>query len=294
MKIRFFTSFLFITLSSLVLAQEDEDWDFEESTSELGPAFYDTRVINSQSVETLEKGTWDVRIAHRFGEMATSGAGKTFFGLDNSSDIAIGTDYAITDKLLVGIHRNKGAGPYSQLMQGIIKYKIFDQSENKPFTLTANSNMFYTLMTSSTDSTSITRFAKSAHRASYFSQLILARNLKDIASIQINLGVLHRNLVYSGDENTNFSIGGVAKLKVAKKISLIAEYNHLFRKTNIVNSLEYVDPLGVGIEFKTFAHVFQLNFTNSRGMGEVQYLSYTTSKWSKGEFRLGFTISRHF
>jgi len=275
-----------------------DDWDFDEtsneSTDELGPAFFDTRIINSHSVETLEKGTWDVRIGHRFGDMATPGAEKTFFGLDNSADITIGTDYAITDNMLVGIYRNKGAGPYSQLLQGNFKYKIFDQRDKKTFTLAVNTNMFFTMMGSSTDSTSVTYFTNAAHRSSYFTQFILARNLKDKMSFQLNVGVLHRNLVGFEDVNTNMAIGGVAKLKIAKKMSLIAEYNHLFRTNNIINLVQYVDPIGLAIEFKTFAHVFQLNFTNSRGFGEVQYLAYTASKWSKGEIRLGFSISRHF
>jgi len=289
---RYFALILLLTHFSVSYAQDD--WDFDKPADELGPAFYDTRIVNAQSAETLEKGMWDVRIAHRFGDMATSGSGSTFFGLDNSADITIGTDYAITDDMLVGIYRNKGAGPYSQLMHGLFKYKLFDQRENKPFTLTANTNMFYTLMGSSSDSSGVTYFKKTAHRASYFSQLILARNLKDKVSLQLSLGVLHRNLVSFDDQNTSLAIGGVIKLKLAKKISLIGEYNHLFRTTNMINLVEYVDPIGIGLEFKTFAHVFQLNFTNSKGMGEVQYLAYTASKWSKGEFRLGFTISRHF
>jgi hypothetical protein len=282
-----------LCITGAVQAQDD-DWDFDEPSSDLGPAFNDTRVINSHSVETLEKGMWDVRIGHRFGDMATPGAEKTFFGFDNSADITIGTDYAITEKMLVGIYRNKGAGPYSQLLQGIFKYKILDQVEDKPFSLAANTNMFYTIMSSSADSTSVTYFSKNAHRASYYTQLILARNLKDKVSLQLNVGVLHRNLVSLEDENTNLAVGGVVKVKLAKKMSLIGEYNHLFRKNSTINQVEYVDPIGIGLEFKTFAHVFQLNFTNSRGFGEVQYLAYTASKWSKGEFRMGFTISRHF
>ena len=56
----------------------------------------------------------------------------------------------------------------------------------------------------------------------------------------------------------------------------------------------FVNPLGFAIEFKTFAHVFQINFTNSRGFGEGQFIPYTISKFTDGNFRLGFKISRHF
>lgn len=294
MKKLFLSIFTIISLTGFA---QDDDWDFDEdgdTETSVGPAFFDTRVINSHSVETLEQGTFDVRIAHRFGDMAVTNSYKTFFGFDNSADIQIGLDYGITDKLMIGLHRNKGAGPYTQMFQGLLKYKIFDQQDGKPFTFSANATAFASLMDSSTDSLSLSYFSKTSHRFSYFTQLILARNLNDKASIQMNVGLLHRNLVYYDDKNTTLSLGGVAKVKVAKKISIVAEYNHLFRPSNTVNDIEYTDPLGVGVEFKTHAHVFQVNFTNSRGMGEAQFIPYTFSKWSEGEFRMGFTISRHF
>lgn len=292
---------LFLSLFTIVAItgfSQDEDWDFdesgEESKSNVGPAFFDTRVINNHSVETLKKGTWDVRIAHRFGDMATTNSYKSFFGFDNSSDIKIGVDYAPSDNLMIGLHRNKGAGPYCQLLEGFLKYKIFDQQDGKPLTLSVSTTAFATIMDSSSDTLSVTHFTKSAHRFSYFTQLILARNLNDKASIQMNVGYLHRNLVYTDDTNGALSLGAVAKVRVAKKISIIGEYNHLFRPTNLINSVEYTDPLGIGVEFKTHAHVFQVNLTNSRGMGEVQFIPYTASKWTEGEFRMGFTISRRF
>ena len=44
--------------------------------------FKDTRVINSHSVETLQKRKLDIRIGHRFGDFAGDGGGwTTFYGL---------------------------------------------------------------------------------------------------------------------------------------------------------------------------------------------------------------------
>lgn len=288
-----------LLLSGLMAYSQDDEWDDfgeegESTEKSIGPAFYDTRVINNHSVETLEKGTIDVRIAHRFGDMATPNSYKTMFGFDNSSDIKLGVEFGISDKFMIGFHRNKGAGPYTQLFEGLIKFKFLDQQDGKPFTLSGSSTAFGTIMESSSDSTSVTHFDKLAHRFSYFTQLILARNLNDVASIQMNVGLLHRNLVYQEDVNTAVSVGAVGKLKIAKKLSIIAEYNHLFRPTNVINGVEYTDPIGVGFEIKTYAHVFQINLTNSRGMGEAQFIPYTYSKWTDGAFRIGFTISRHF
>ena len=64
--------------------------------------------------------------------------------------------------------------------------------------------------------------------------------------------------------------------------------------SNDYRSNKYTNPFGIGIEINTFAHVFQLNFMNSMGLGEGQFIPYTSSKWSYGEFRFGFTIARKF
>ena len=58
--------------------------------------------------------------------------------------------------------------------------------------------------------------------------------------------------------------------------------------------VELNNPIALGVEFDTGGHVFQLNFTNSRGFGEVQYIPSTTSNVADGQFRFGFTISRVF
>ena len=60
----------------------------------------------------------------------------------------------------------------------------------------------------------------------------------------------------------------------------------------LVNGLEYHDHLAFGLEFDTGGHVFQVNVSNSEGIGENQFIPYTGSDWGKGQFRFGFTISR--
>jgi hypothetical protein len=278
---------------------QDDDWDFDEKTSSssLGPAFNDTRVVNGHSVEVLENKTFDLRISHRFGDIAVPASGRTLFGLDNSTDIRIGFEYGITEKLMLGAGRSKGF-PTSEYWDGLIKYQLLKQSEKQPLSITLANSAFITSRIASSDTTSIwsfnyntaNNFQSFANRISYFTQLILAHNLKDKLSVQLSAGVLHRNFVTYADQNTNLVIGAMSKINVYKKISLVGEYYYVLRKNNI----GYVNPLAVSVEIKTFAHVFQLNFMNSRGIGEGQFIPYTSSKWLDGEFRFGFTISRHF
>jgi hypothetical protein len=119
--------------------------------------------------------------------------------------------------------------------------------------------------------------------------------LKNRISVQLAPGLLHRNYVAYEDQNSNFVLGAMLKIKLMKKVSLLGEYYLVMREPKTIYDLnEYVNPLAISVEIKTHAHNFQINFMNSRGIGEGQFIPYTSSKWLDGEFRLGFTISRHF
>jgi len=297
---KIYTVFIGMVITLSLSAQDEWGFDGDTLGSTLDPAFNDTRVANGHSVEVLEKKTLDVRFSHRFGDIATKEAGRTIIGIFNAQDIRIGFDYGITDKLMAGFGRSLGAGPYTELWDGLLKYKLFNQSDKIPFSLAFAESIFITSMKSTYDSSDvtslqqITSFQEFSHRVSYYSQIILAYNLKNIISVQLSPGLLHRNYVTYEDQNTNFVLGTMIKIKLMKKVSLLAEYHLVMRDQNIINGTEYVNPLAICFEIATHGHVFQINYMNSRGIGEGQFIPYTTSKWLDGKFRLGFTISRHF
>src|SRR6188768_1448956 len=61
--------------------------------------FKTSRLINSHSVETTQKGVLDLKISHRFGTL-NEGA-DSLFGLDEAH-VRIGGDYGITNRLTIG------------------------------------------------------------------------------------------------------------------------------------------------------------------------------------------------
>ena len=280
------SSFLFyLNLSS------QDDWDFENKENK-NKLFLDTRVVNGHTVNTLEKKVLDFRITHRFGEIATNQSYRTLFGFDNSTDIRIALEYGVNDQFMLGFGRCKGAGPFLEFWDTFFKYNFFT-STNESFKLTFNSKLFYTGMQSSSDLSSITRFEKFSHRVSYHSELLIAYQIHPKLAIQFSPGFLYRNLTNYNDDNGLLNLGSVAKIHLFKKVSLMLEHFWIINHNNYrVDNFSH--PFGIGIEINTFAHVFQLNFMNSKGLGEGQFLPYTSSKWSNGEFRFGFTIARKF
>ncbi len=266
--------------------------------------FKDRRVINTQSVETLPKRKLDVRISHRFGDVAGDNGGfQTLFGLENATDVLIGAEYGFTDDLTVGLFRAKGAGfmpegnaGLRQLMNGVLKYRIVQQTNDGGSPVTVALVGLATMSTAPRVKDSpeaISSFPKFAHRFAYNAQLLVARKFSDGFSLQIIPGYTHRALTPFGDENGIFSLGAATRVQLSKVFAFVADATVPFSERRRPENGFY-PAIGLGLEIDTGGHVFQVNFTNATGIMETDYIPYTTTNWLDGQFRLGFTISRLF
>jgi len=263
--------------------------------------FKDTRVINTHSVEVLQKRKLDIRIGHRFGDLAGANGGwANFYGLENASDVMIGGEYGMTDNMTVGLYRSKGSGDLRALVSPFIKYRIIKQSDKgAPITITGLALGTISTMQKNEASTSVSSFPKFAHRMAYAVQLMIARKFADRFSLQFIPSYTHRNLVGFEDNNDVISLGLASRVQLTKVMAFVADF------TLPVNGLqspfatnpegfEYFPALGIGMEWDTGGHIFQLNLTNAEGIMETDYIPNTTTNWLDGEFRIGFTISRLF
>lgn len=288
---------LFFTVPCVSFSQDDFDFD-DESFLEMEDikTFNSTRIISGHSVETLPEKTFEMRIEHRFGDIAGDMGGyQTLFGFDNVADMRIALEYGISDKLMIGFGRSKGtSAPYSSLLDGFVKYRVMTQKEGEsPISISVGAGSTFTYREASTDMSNVAFFPKVSHRFCYYTQLNVAYRFRDIVSFSLMPTLVHRNYVAQNDLNELFSLGAAMRLKLSKKFFLLMEYyptihNEDFRQDNFFNSL------GVALEWKTFGHNFTINFTNSKGLGETQFIPYTYENWLKGQFRLGFCVSRQF
>jgi hypothetical protein len=261
--------------------------------------FNSTRIINGHSSETLEKGELEFRIEHRFGDVAgVNGGAQNFFGFDNATDIRFAFEYGLTKKIMLGLGRSKGNGnPYRSLLDGFIKFKLLEQDEplsNKkiPISVSILGTSSLTYMKASNDISQITHYPKFAHRMAYSYQINIARKFGERLSIAIMPSYVYRNYVAANDLNGLFAMGSALKIGITNKVALITEYYHTFHDPNLRQNVK--NSLSFGLEIKTFGHNFHLNLTNASGFGETQFIPYTTEDWLKGQFRLGFSISRTF
>jgi hypothetical protein len=303
MKKKLFFVFVLAAFGMPTVAQVDESNDslyaeeayIEEESNLVEETFMSSRVINGHSVEMLRKGVLEFRVEHRFGDIAGSNGGvQTLYGLDNSSDIRIAFEYGITNNLMVGIGRSKGAGnPYTSLMDGFAKYRLLQQEKKgMPFSmvLVATTSMSYAK--ASSDESLVQNYPKFSHRFAYCAQLNVARKFGERMSVAVMPTLVHRNYVLQSDVNTLFALGGALRCGLTSKTAILLEYYHCFNPsgTRAMNT----NSLGIAFEWITFGHNFTINLTNSRGFGETQFIPYTYEQWLKGQFRLGFCIGRKY
>lgn len=266
-------------LIDLVEKETDAESIFTEQT------FKGTRLINGHSIETRKKGVLDVLIGHRFGRLNTGG--YELFGLDDSQ-VRLGVDYGITDRLNAGVGRSS----FEKTYDGFLKYKILRQQgangRSVPLSIAAFSSVALKTLKSGdpVDESSFNSKLTYAHQA------ILARKFTPSFSLQLSPTWVHRNAVLAGQgPNDIYALGAGGRIKLTKRVSLNAEYYHQFNQND--NSTMQ-NSVAIGFDIETGGHVFQLHFTNSRAMIEKGFITETTGDFFDGDIHFGFNISRVF
>jgi hypothetical protein len=265
---------------------ENETKNQTEYTS---ATFKGTRLINGQTIETVGKKQLNFWISHRFGALNT-GFIENFFGLDEAR-IRLGLEYGINDKLTIGIGRSS----QEKMYDFYAKYKLLRQSNTMPITMTLyGSNAISTVATGSVlESGTVIKYYDNLERMTYTGQVLIARKFSDRISLQLMPTFLHFNKSETTDTPNNMIALGVGgRVKLTKRLSITGEY--YYADFNRPSSSDYKNSLALGFDIETGGHVFQLHFTNSRGMIERQFIAQTTKSWSDGGIFYGFNIARGF
>jgi hypothetical protein len=252
----------------------------EEPQKELVYAsFKSSRVIMSHSIEMLRAGVLDFRILHRFGKV--SGGTYEFFGLDGPATVRLGLDYGLTNNISFGI----GRSAYKKELDGFLKFRPLQQSSGPgsfPISVVAVAGATYAADT-------ITKRYHSSDRFAFYWQALIGRKFNDAITIQIMPTVLHKNIVAQGEKNDLFAGGVGARFKLSKRISFNLDYYYVLNQVQGISN-----PLSVGFDIETGGHVFQLHFTNAKGINERAFLAETSDHWDNGDIQFGFNISRSF
>jgi hypothetical protein len=248
--------------------------------------FKASRLVLSQSSETVKKNNLNFLIIHRFGDFSgQNGGGRTFFGLDAVSDVYLGFEYGLTDNLNIDIGRTTIGGLADLELKYAVLHQKADNSSPLAITLIGEGGV-----------RPYGSFASVSDRLSYFGQAIFARKFSSDFSLQVAPSIVQNNTpipLVTGSEQQFFALSAAGRLKVSKHMGIIVDYAHSFSSFR-TGANGFSDPLGLGLEMITGGHVFTVNITNARAVQEINYLSNTQSDYGRGQYRIGFTISRMF
>ena len=197
------------------------------------------------------------------------------------------------------------------LWDGSLKYSIITQTKGKyPVSVSYYANAAFN--TKKDTAKDIYRY--SAHRLSYFHQLIIARKVTDKLSIQIAPSISHHNVVngYFVQENDStlkvepdmkfdhFAIALSARYKLTGVISVMLNYDQPLTK-HVSNNPN--PSLSFGLEMNTSSHSFQVFATNYyyiipqtnnlyNNNSPFSYTDAANKKVEGGKFLIGFNITR--
>jgi len=274
-----FLLILLVLLFVPTFGQESEDYPVR--------IFETSILIDNQTVTTPFKGMLEFEIHHRFG--AVNNGFDDLFGLWGPGNIRLGLNYAITDKLVIGVGTAK-----SYMAQDVsVKYALLRQTESgsTPVSVALYGNMGIDLR-SKDNFGSAAQDWREIHRLNYFSQVLVAKQFSKV-SLQVAPTFIYFNAVEEGHKNANFGLSAGAKVSLFGSHSLILEYDQLFTKQKNPE-FDAKPQFAAGWEIGTATHAFQIFLANYHDiLGQYNFL-YNQNSISDFNYLLGLNITVRF
>jgi hypothetical protein len=283
--------FIALTLSlfiSPLFAQETSE--AEGGSTPVMFTFGTSTLIDNQTVATPFKGSLELMIQHRFSLIENV---HNLFGIYGAANTRMGLSYGVTDRLMVGAGTTKDY----KLQDIQWKYLILQQTEDNkmPVSVSYYGNIVADLQKEEVFGPAASY--KEMHRLSYFTQLIVARKINDMFSVQVAPSMAYYNSVpvYSdttGYKNMNFGISAGARANLFGSHSLLLEYDQLLTKQDLDDQPK--PNLSLGWEINSATHTFQVFVANYSQIINQRNLVFNNNDFAKGEFLVGFNITVRF
>lgn len=244
-------------------------------------AFENTWLIDNPTNVVYNKGTLQFDMQHRFG---TLNGTNDMLGFWAPANIRLGVNYSFTDYLTLGIGTQKD----SRLVDFNARVALLRQTRSNkiPVSVTFYGN-------ASIDMRLKENFSLNRDRYSYFSQIIIAKRFNTVFSMQVAPSYSHFNIIDQNMQNDQISLSLGGRAKISPQTAIIAEYNQP------LSQHRYNQPyagFGLGAEFSTGSHAFQVFFSNYKGINPQRNYVFNQNQVGNGDILIGFNITRlwHF
>lgn len=274
---------LFSLCLSFVFAQE------ETEEKPVYMPFESGMLIDAQSAYIPDAKTLEMVLEHRFG---TVGNGiDDLFGLYAPSNIRLGLNYSLTNNLQIGF----GATKSRNLTDFRLKWMMLNQtrSNSVPISITFYGNF-------AIDGRGADIFGlnyKFMNRYSYFAQLIFAKKIDDVLSLQFGPSYSHINRVEAGLEHDKYALSFSGRVKVSMQSAIIFNFDtplHItkFQENKSADAFRPKANFSLGWEIATGTHVFQIFLAAADNLSPQYNMLTNTNEFGSKTMVIGFTITR--
>lgn len=263
--------------------QEDTD----DGKLPVRSTFETTQLIDNPTVTGPFAKQLQLNIIHRFGVVKN---GITdLFGLYAPSNIKMGLNYGITDRIMVGIGTTK-----NYKLQDL-NWKVALLQQNRGGSVPVSVSYFGNFVIDASNKANFgepSRF-KEIHRFSYLTQVIVARKFNEAISLQVAPTFIYYNAVDTTLKNINLGVSFGGRVKISDSKAIIFEYDQPL--TSAKYSAYNAKPnLGLGLEIGTATHAFQVFASTAQDIIPQHNFVYNQNDFTKGQIVLGFNITVRF
>ena len=240
------------------------------------PAFESTSLIESQTNRVYGKGTIEMIMNHRFGLVTGT---NDLIGIWAPANIRIAVNYSVTDRITVGFGTTKD----KRLQDFSLKAALLRQTVGgkMPVSVTYYGNATVSALPKE-------YFYHTSDRWSFFNQIIIAKRINKVFSLQLAPSYSHYNVVDAPMNNDLFALEFGGRAKVTSGMSILLDVNQPFTSQEIAPKSGF----SIGTEFSTVGHSFQIFISNYRGIVNQESNMFNQNDFFEGDFAIGFNISR--
>ncbi len=238
--------------------------------------FHSPHSINLPTAETLQRGDLEFEISHRFLPTLKDGY-KSLFGFDGPVNIRLALGYAVTDDLVLTLGRSN----IDDNLELKSKYKLFQYSNDfLPLVVAVTGGIAW-------NTEPIGRSAADNRNYQYFGQVVFNTLINKKVGIGFVPSYLYNSNIYRSDTRYSITTGFNLQYYVSDLLSIMAEFNPTFWGYR-----NRYDTSALGIELETGGHFFKIVLTNNSRLNTSQFLAGADKEFDKGEWMIGFNITR--
>ena len=249
-------------------------------------AFFGPRIVNLPNGKSLEQGSVEFLIGHRFGEpLFTKRSFRHLFGFDSFAAVTFGVEVGLTDWMSVSAMRSN-LGRTIELASG---FQLSTQGSGGAGPDGGSAPVSTRIRIGVEGRNNFSdRFAP-------FMQFVAARSFGDRFSLAVAPSIafntrdentfLPPDFLFGEDSNYTAAIGIGAGLRLLPTVSVVAEY--IPRVAGFNGEFFDRPAVSIGIQKATFRHTFEFVISTARPLTTAQYSVNGTDT-----FKVGFNIYR--